>query len=646
MRRAFLSSALLVGGLLAAACTEQRSPLPTQAPSLTSSTLCDPTLATPIDNQIIALFPNKPELRGAARSQFTNIKRKCPSQIQPAIDMTVDLAGFASKKYQGGQLTPGTTALAVSQFIDLLYQYVGLPAPDISPDALGTSGGVAVIGLGGGQFTTGQGLAGLMVPPGSVSSDHLFTITRRDDLTPNGGQSTCLNTTLEQFPLCYDYSVFPTTTFNPPVTLAICQLETTPPGHPAGLALAHAAPGGNGIEILPVVGDLFPLTCTAAELTASKGLFNRLKALAMKLITPKMLYAGHSGLGGLTCCFSNFMAVRAKLDFVQQPTNTAAGATVTPAIKVAIENVETGAVAPEVTNPIRVAIGTNPAGGTLGGTTTQSPSSGVATFADLSIDKEGAGYTLTANALGTGGAPLPVSATSAAFNIGNSILIYGPSMSAPTQALPNNEQTLAEAAGYSVTVANAATWSSFSTADFARFNAIVFGDPSCTGNPSPVATANDNKATWSAAVRGPTVVIGTDPQLHSNAQAQAPQLITKGINFSARGSGTGLYVTLSCYYFNVSSATPVEFLSQLGDFQVIGQGFLTSGQLGCPGNVTIVAPEHPVMAGLTNDGLSNWSCSVHEFFFSFPSDFSVLATADRQSGETTTILPYIIARSP
>src|SRR3989442_10995094 len=186
MRRAFLSSALLVGGLLAAACTEQRSPLPTQAPSLdvTSSTLCDPTLATPIDNQIIALFPNKPELRGAARSQFTNIKRKCPSQIQPAIDMTVDLAGFASKKYQGGQLTPGTTALAVSQFIDLLYQYVGLPAPDISPDALGTSGGVAVIGLGGGQFTTGLGLDGMLVHPGSLSRDNLFSRIPPKALTP------------------------------------------------------------------------------------------------------------------------------------------------------------------------------------------------------------------------------------------------------------------------------------------------------------------------------------------------------------------------------------------------------------------------------------------------------------------------------
>src|SRR2546422_557443 len=306
MRRAFLSSALLVGGLFVAACTEQRSPLPTQAPSLdvSSSTRCDPTVATQIDIQIIALFPNKPSLRGAASSQFTNIKRKCPTQIQVARDMTVDLAGFASKKYQSGQLTSG--AQAVSDFIDVLYQYVELDAPHISPDALGTSGGVAVIGSGGGQFRTGEGLAGLLVPPGSVSSDHLFVITRQDEAART---NTCLTTTLAQFPLCYDYAVFPGTTFNPPVTLVICQLESN---HPAGLALAHAVLGGNGIEILPAEGDPLtpPLDCTGAILAASKGLFNRLQAFALKLITPKALYAGHSGLGGSTCCFSNFIAVR------------------------------------------------------------------------------------------------------------------------------------------------------------------------------------------------------------------------------------------------------------------------------------------------------------------------------------------------
>src|SRR5207237_1144191 len=58
-----------------------------------------------------------------------------------------------------------------------------------------------------------------------------------------------------------------------------------------------------------------------------------------------------------------------------------------------------------------VAIGTNPGGGTLSGTTTVAAVSGVATFSNLSIDKVGTGYTLTAAS-----APL-TSATSAGFNI-------------------------------------------------------------------------------------------------------------------------------------------------------------------------------------------------------------------------------------
>jgi hypothetical protein len=45
-------------------------------------------------------------------------------------------------------------------------------------------------------------------------------------------------------------------------------------------------------------------------------------------------------------------------------------------------------------NPI--AIGANPVGGTLSGTTTVAAVAGTATFANLSIDKAGAGYTLAA----------------------------------------------------------------------------------------------------------------------------------------------------------------------------------------------------------------------------------------------------------
>ena len=58
-----------------------------------------------------------------------------------------------------------------------------------------------------------------------------------------------------------------------------------------------------------------------------------------------------------------------------------------------------------------MAIGTNPVGGTLAGTLTVPASGGIATFSNLSINKVGIGYTLTASDGGLGGA------TSTAFNI-------------------------------------------------------------------------------------------------------------------------------------------------------------------------------------------------------------------------------------
>src|SRR5207244_564547 len=49
---------------------------------------------------------------------------------------------------------------------------------------------------------------------------------------------------------------------------------------------------------------------------------------------------------------------------------------------------------------VSVALGSNPGGATLGGTTPVTAVSGVATFFDLSLNKTGTGYTLTASASG------------------------------------------------------------------------------------------------------------------------------------------------------------------------------------------------------------------------------------------------------
>src|SRR2546430_17508951 len=55
------------------------------------------------------------------------------------------------------------------------------------------------------------------------------------------------------------------------------------------------------------------------------------------------------------------------------------------------------------TGNVQVAIEANPGGGTLSGTATVAAVAGVATFSTLSINRTGAGYTLTAAAGGSSG---------------------------------------------------------------------------------------------------------------------------------------------------------------------------------------------------------------------------------------------------
>ena len=215
------------------------------------------------------------------------------------------------------------------------------------------------------------------------------------------------------------------------------------------------------------------------------------------------------------------------------------------------------------------------------------------------------------------------------------ILIYGPSL----LGAPDNEATLAAAAGHSVTVADPVTWSAMTTADFAQYKAIVFGDPTCGESPDlTLMVAEVNKATWSAAVTGNMVVVGTDPITHQ-LQGQANRLTTNSMDFAASGAATGLYMSLSCYYFEAPVDTPVSILSEFGDFRVQGQ--ITPPLNGCPNDVTIVAPGHPVVRGIMKPGLDDWFCSIHEAFNGFPASLGVVVQ------DTPTALPYVIAgRSP
>lgn len=89
------------------------------------------------------------------------------------------------------------------------------------------------------------------------------------------------------------------------------------------------------------------------------------------------------------------------LAFEQQPSDTIAGATMSPvtvAIKDQFGNIETS----DNTDAIALSIGPGSPGGTLHGTITLTVSGGEATFNDLAIDQAGTGYTLVANTSASG----------------------------------------------------------------------------------------------------------------------------------------------------------------------------------------------------------------------------------------------------
>jgi hypothetical protein len=101
-----------------------------------------------------------------------------------------------------------------------------------------------------------------------------------------------------------------------------------------------------------------------------------------------------------------------KLAFTAQPTDEVAGVNIAPPVQVTVQD----AFGNTVTSPrvdITVAIGNNPGGGSLGGTTTvrTGMNTGISIFSSVNIDKTGNGYTLTASAAGLSGA------TSSGFDI-------------------------------------------------------------------------------------------------------------------------------------------------------------------------------------------------------------------------------------
>jgi hypothetical protein len=215
-------------------------------------------------------------------------------------------------------------------------------------------------------------------------------------------------------------------------------------------------------------------------------------------------------------------------------------------------------------------------------------------------------------------------------------------------------------AGCAVDVVSAANWSAIPATGtggptgygFDAYRAIIIGDPQCntgtSGYLAALTALNATKATWSPIVTGNIIIEGVDNALHSYSQIGADKTLKRGIAFAVNDPArTGLYYAMSCYYDYTAPATSPTLVPHLTGFGT----FMTRNYPGTCFNDAHQVATHPVFTAtpaLTDAELSNWGCSTHEGFDSWPPSFIVLAIALTNGTYTATDgsngVPYILVR--
>ncbi|HET9707459.1 MAG TPA: hypothetical protein VFP39_04060, partial [Gemmatimonadales bacterium] len=242
------------------------------------------------------------------------------------------------------------------------------------------------------------------------------------------------------------------------------------------------------------------------------------------------LGATSSGLNVTSAQFTIVPGPPSTFVFVVQPSNATAGIAIAPAIQVQAMDLASNLVTTFNGN-VTMTIGTNPAGGTLSGTATVAAVAGVATFNNLSIDKAGTGYKLTATG-GTG------SGQSNAFNV---------TAAAATQ-LVFTTQPSATAAGSNISPAIVVTaQDQFSNPATSFANAITIAITGSTG-------------TAGASLSGTKTVTA----VNGTATFATLSIDSVGTGYTLSATATGLVGGFASATFNIvpGAATQLVFTGQ------------------------------------------------------------------------------------
>jgi hypothetical protein len=292
--------------------------------------------------------------------------------------------------------------------------------------------------------------------------------------------------------------------------------------------------------------------------TNPNGLAKTQWTLGPSTTASNLLNAVFSGVPSVPFTATASAGAASRLTFSQAPVNSGAGAIITPAVRVAIQDAA-GNTVTSAMNAVTLAIGANPGGGTLSGTVTVSAVNGIATFSDLSIDKPGSGYTLAAAADGLTGATSPTfdivpgNANRLVFLVGPTDRVVGEPFSPDLQVQVQDAGGNPVLASSAITLTSSVTGALSGTATVNAVNGVAtFSSPLSITKAGPGYTltafssgvASATSSTFNVAQASTTVAItGENPA--TSVPGQSVQ-VTYDVNIVFPGAGVlGGNVTVS-----------------------------------------------------------------------------------------------------
>lgn len=326
--RTVRSAALGVAGLVALACADTSSSVPTD-PGLDVrfakpvAAGCDAGVSRTAEGEVKAM------LSGAnltqAQANWNAVKSACSStNADAANSQLMTYVRHLRAQYPANVAQPkqGTKEASFLSHFNTVFFYVGYDSPDLLPGSL-DNGILAVIPATGGirEYQRAH-LGAFSLPEQSSTGDqrgHLFAMF--------AGGTGCLSVdNLTQVANCVELKSFPNVSprFDPAIKVGIC----VPDGLSAtGLVLGHETPLGT-----EVAGEIaYPQNCHVSIAVASnagffQNLSNRLASLWTNTVGVRTAYATDKGLGGIGSILSPWGGLKALIfaatfdgDVVGQP---------------------------------------------------------------------------------------------------------------------------------------------------------------------------------------------------------------------------------------------------------------------------------------------------------------------------------------